>query len=208
MHSIPIGRLQLKASWLALTIIFVLFFAAPLSAQTQFDVFGGYSYIKASVSENGVLLCPGPPCPTKTFGTNPNLNGWEASVEYKLTDAVGFLGDFGGSYGSLPAALGSESTHTNTYLFGPQIAVPARISPFAHVLLGVAHQSTASGAGSGYFFAAHSGNAFAMALGGGVDFKVIPSVWVRVIQVDYLASNFPTNLQNQARISAGVVFHF
>jgi opacity protein-like surface antigen len=198
----------MKAGCLVLGIILILFFVAPLRAQTHFDVFGGYSYVRGSMSEAGVLLCPGPPCPTKTFAANPSLNGWEGNFEYKLTDTVGFVADFGGNYGSLSSSFGNESTHAYTYLFGPQVSFPARVSPFAHVLLGAEHRSTASGTGMGYFFPAHSSNAFAMALGGGIDVKVVPSVWVRLIQVDYLGSNFPTSLQNQARVSAGVVFHF
>jgi hypothetical protein len=198
----------MKSAWLALAITLVLFFAPPLRAQTKFDVFGGYSYIKGSVSETGTLLCPGPPCATKTFTANPNLNGWEGSLEYKFTDSVGFLGDLGGSYGALSSSFGKASSHINIYLVGPQIALPARVSPFAHVLIGVAHQSTDSGAGMGYFFPAHSGNAFAAALGGGLDVKATPLVWVRLIQVDYLPSNFFPNLHNQARVSAGVVLHF
>jgi hypothetical protein len=203
-----------KAVWLTLGIMLIQFSAAPLRAQKQFDVFGGYSYFRASVTETGTLLCPpaGPPCPTKTVSANPNLNGWEGSVEYKLTDAVGVVADFSGHYGSLPTSLGSGSMHAYTYLFGPQISYPARISPFAHVLLGVAHESTASGS-SNFFFPGHSSNAFTMGLGGGIDVRVFaadvrPTLWVRLIQVDYLASHFPSNLQNQARISAGVVFRF
>lgn len=198
----------MKLRWLVFSTILLLFFAAPLRAQTKFDVFGGYSYFHASVSETGTLLCPGPPCPTKTVGASPNLNGWEGSVAYKFADSAGVVADFGGAYGSLPASLGGGSMHTNTYLFGPQVSFPARISPFAHVLLGVAHESLASGVSGGFAFPGRSGNAFTMALGGGIDVKVLPAIWARLIQVDYLGSHFPSSLQNQARISAGVVFHF
>ena len=78
-----------------------------------------------------------------------------------------------------------------------------------HVLAGVAYESTAGGAGSGGFvFPAHSGNAFAIALGGGIDVKLVPSIWVRLVQFDYMGTHFVSSFQNQQRVSAGVVFHF
>ena len=58
------------------------------------------------------------------------------------------------------------------------------------------HESTAAGAGA-FGFPAHSGNAFAIALGGGIDVKVVPSVWVRVIQFGYMGTHFASSFQNQ-----------
>jgi hypothetical protein len=201
----------LKAFWLTLGTVFVLSFVlllpASLRAQDKFEVFGGYSYLRASVNETGTLLCPGPPCPTGTFTDHPSLNGWEGSFMYKPVKDLAVVADFGGNYGSLRSNLGGESTHRNTYLFGPQVSFPARVSPFVHVLVGGVHESTGAGAVA-FFFPAHSGNAFAIALGGGIDLKVLPLVWVRLIQVDYMGTHFVSSFQNQQRVSAGVVFHF
>jgi opacity protein-like surface antigen len=202
----------MKGIQLALGIILVLLFPAFLHAQDRFEAFGGYSYFRASVSETGTQLCPGPPCASRTFSDHPSLNGWEGSLVYKPTKDFGVVADFGGTYGSLPARSGGGSMHTNTYLFGPQVSFPARVSPFVHVLAGVAHESTGGGlgtsAGSSFFFPAHSGNSFPIALGAGIDVKVVPSVSVRLLQLDYLASHFVSSFQNQQRVSAGVVFHF
>lgn len=174
-------------------------------------MFGGYSYSRASVNDTGTILCPGPACPTKTFTDHPSLNGWEASLVYKPAKDLGLVADFGGNYGSLPARSGGGSMHTNTYLFGPQVSFPSHISPFVHVLAGVAHESNAGGLGSGpgggFFFQAHSGNAFAIALGGGVDVDVVHYLRVRLIQLDYVGSNSGASFRNQARIAAGVVLH-
>lgn len=57
-----------------------------------------------------------------------------------------------------------------------------------------------------------SDNAFAMALGGGVDWKASPRIAVRLFQVEYVLTRFgllgsATN-QHNARISGGVVFRF
>jgi hypothetical protein len=74
--------------------------------QDKVEVFGGYSYMRFESS---------------------NLNGFEISGQYKLTDWLGGVADFGGTYGSI-SGIG---TSTYTYLFGPQISVPSdKISPF------------------------------------------------------------------------------
>lgn len=203
----------MKVVWpalgIALVLFVVLFFPSPLCAQDKFDVFGGYSYFRASVSETGQILCPGPPCPTTTVTSHPNLNGWEAGVEYKAFKDVGIVADFGGYYGSLPNSSGGGSLHTNTYLFGPRVSLPGRISPFVQVLAGVGHQSTSSGTNPNlFFFPARSTNAFALALGGGVDVDVTQRVRLRLIQLDYIGFHSGLGFRNQARISTGVVFHF
>src|SRR5437867_5572473 len=102
-------------------LVFFLFSAAPLPAQDKFEVFGGYSYLRASVNETGTQLCPGPPCATATFTDHPSLNGWEGSFAYKPMKDLAVVADFSGNYGSLRSNLGSESTHRNTLLFGPQV---------------------------------------------------------------------------------------
>lgn len=205
----------MKTVGLVLGVVFVLsfalLFAAPLRAQDKFEVFGGYSYLRASVNETGTILCPnpvgGPPCPSGTFTDHPSLNGWEGSFAYKPIKDLAVVADFSGNYGSLRSSLGHESTHRNTYLVGAEVSFPERVSPFVHVLVGGVHESTAAGGGA-FVFPPHSGNAFAIALGGGIDLKVIPLVWVRLIQVDYMGTNFISSFQNQQRISTGVVFHF
>jgi hypothetical protein len=101
-------------------------------AQDKAELFGGYSYMRFHGS---------------------NLNGWEISGQYKFVDWLGGVADFDGHYGSI-SGIG---TSTYTYLFGPQISLPSRVSPFGHLLLGGAHNSTA-GFGS---------SSFSMALGGG-----------------------------------------
>ncbi|HKW31493.1 MAG TPA: hypothetical protein VJN92_00700 [Candidatus Acidoferrum sp.] len=193
---------------IALVLSLVLFSSAPLPAQDKFEVFGGYSYFRASVSETGVLLCPGPPCPTITVSSHPSLNGWEGSFEYKPAKEIAIEADFGGYYGSLPGSSGGGSLHTHTYLFGPRVFLPGRISPFVHVLAGGAHQSSGSGISGNFSFPVHSANAFAIDLGGGVDVDVTERVRIRPIQLDYIGFHSGLGFHNQARISTGFVFHF
>lgn len=152
--------------------------ALPVRAQEddKVEVFGGYSYLR--------------------FRPSPdiNLNGWEGSVQYKFSDWIGGVADFSGHYGS----IGGAGTSTYTYLFGPQISYPGRLSPFGHLLLGGAHNSTA---GVGF-------SSFSMAIGGGIDATVVRDIRWRLVQVDYLLTQFGGGSQNNARISTGIIFRF
>jgi hypothetical protein len=81
-----------------LVIGLCIFASLPARAQdNKVELFGGYSYLRFRNS-SGV-----------------NLNGWEASAQYKFADWVGGVADFDGHYGS-PSGV---STSTYTYLFGP-----------------------------------------------------------------------------------------
>ncbi len=149
----------------------------PAAAQSwHADVFGGYNYTRLDA------------------GGGVNLNGWAASLNLKPVGWFGIVSDFSGSYGS---PFG-PTTSFYTYLFGPQISLPARVSPFAHVLVGGAHITT------GPF----SDSAFATAVGGGFDAKVLPHIYWRIFQADYLITRFASNTQNNVRVSSGIVIHF
>jgi len=162
-----------------LLLMFGLFFLASLSAQAQdtAEVFGGYSYMRFHTSLSG------------------NVNGWEIAGQYKFTDWVGGVADFDGHYGS----LGGIGTSTYTFLFGPQVSLPSRVSPFGHLLLGGAHIS-----GEGF-----GDTSFAMALGGGIDTRISHGrFYWRVIQMDYLITQFGSRSQNNFRLSTGIVIRF
>ncbi len=181
----------------------ILFAATMCRAQDKIDLFAGYSYVRGTVqvTPNSPLQpCP-PNCAPVT--QHVNLNGWEFSGTYKVNAVVGVVGDFSGNYGT----LNGGSTHLQTYLFGPQVSFPARISPFGHVLFGVAHE-TVGPFNTAAFFSPGSDTAFASAFGGGIDMKAAPFLSLRLIQADYLRARFFGHTQNQPRISAGVVLHF
>jgi hypothetical protein len=153
-------------------------FAVSAHAQGYSDkveVFGGYAYLHLD--------------PTST-----SLNGWEGSAQYKFTDWLGGVADFSGDYGS----IGGVGTSLHCFLFGPQVSFPAKLSPFAHVLIGGAHSSI-GGVGD---------NAFAAAIGAGFDYKVEHGLSWRIFQADYLATRFGSNTQNNVRVSTGIVFRF
>jgi hypothetical protein len=164
----------------SLSFSFALFLLISLSAQAQglgdkVELFGGYSYMR-------------------TDSPSFNLSGWELAGQYKVTDWLGGVADFDGHYGS-PNGF---STSLHTFLFGPEVSWPARVSPFAHVLFGGAHVS------SGGF----SDTSFAMAVGGGIDTKLIHGIYWRIIQGDYLPTFFGNSRENNARLSTGIVVRF
>ena len=156
----------------------VLFLASlPAAAQDdKVEVFGGYSYMRLR------------------GGADVNLNGWEASAQYKFRDWIGGVADFDGHYGSQFGV--GESVHS--FLFGPQVSWPSKVSPFAHVLLGGAHFS-AGGIGD---------TAFSMAIGGGMDYQVNDRFSWRIIQGDYLMTRFFGDTQNNGRLSTGIIYRF
>lgn len=143
------------------------------SAQDKIQIYGGYSYFHLDNAP----------------GTS-NLNGWLLSGQYKFAPWLGGVAEFGGDYG------GGQSVHT--FLFGPQVSFPARVSPFFHVLIGGAHFS-APGFGD---------TSFSTAIGGGFDMKVAPAISWRIIQGDYLLTRFGGSTQDNARISTGIVLRF
>jgi hypothetical protein len=179
----------------------VLLFASPSRAQS-IEVFGGYSYVRAPVTFTQTILCPIPGCPTGTNTQHLNLNGWEAGGALKILGPLALAADFSRTSGSFQGA----NTRLQTYLAGPQLRFPGRVSPFAHFLVGAAHESIDTSAGSLTFGPTQT--AFATALGGGIDLKVLPLLSVRPIQIDYLLTHFNSGTQNQPRVSAGIVVHF
>jgi hypothetical protein len=191
---------------------------AVCKAQDKVELYGGYSYFRASVRvvQFGTgTVCPVlvPSCgPSAAITQHANLNGWEFSGEYKFLPFLGAVADFNGNYGTLDGA----GTRVHTFLFGPQVSLPARVSPFAHALFGAAKESqdTISVAcpvilpSCSGFSSLGSDTSFASAVGAGIDIKLARFLKLRLIQVDYVRTQLHGATQNQPRASAGVVFHF
>jgi len=193
-------------------------------SQSKLVVFAGYSYVRSpvTVEEDVSSTCPGPVCPvngnviappTTQFVTpRLSLNGWEFSGTYRFRRWLGATADFSGRSA---AAVRPSNAHQYTYLFGPEVSLPGRVSPFAHLLLGAAHESvsavanpTPDGTGFAFTIPGRTGSSFSTALGGGIDLKLTKHFWLRPVQVDYLLTRFGSTTQNQPRISTGLVFNF
>lgn len=171
--------------------------SVAVSAQDvpKFDLFAGYSYVRANPATSGV--------------DGFNLHGGSASIAYNANSWLSGVADFGGYHSNNILGTGVDGT-LSTYLFGPRLSYRrnSHFTPFGQVLFGVAH----IGGSDGLAFST-SNNSFAMALGGGVDVKITHHFSLRPVQVDYLLTRFDefgngAQNQNNLRVSTGVVFHF
>src|SRR5258708_6878230 len=162
--------------------VFILAVVVLVRAQEypKAEVFGGYQYIR---------LNPG--------GTN--CQGGGGSATGNVNNWLGVAGDFG--YCKVTGLPSGTSAHALNYLFRPRgsYRASAPLTPFAHVLFGGQHFG---GSGGG------SANSFAMALGGGADYKLTEHVALRLIQVEYLYTHFAGTRQNNARIESGIVYRW
>ena len=186
-------KLKLVVSLLAVSL-FGCVSARAQETAPKVDIFAGYSYLQANPGVTGV----------DSF----HLHGGSASVSYNYNNWLGAVADFGGYSNGNVLGTGASGT-LSTYLFGPRVSYRHfhRITPFGQVLLGVAH------AGSSAFGTSNSQDAFAMAVGGGVDYKLFDHFSIRPVQADYLLTRFGvgtagTQSQNNVRISTGFVFRF
>ena len=183
-------KLKLLVSLLAVLSLF----GATAHAQDtpKVDIFAGYSYLRLHPSTAGV--------------SSFNLNGGSASIAYNAKSWLSGVADFGGYNNGNILNTGINGT-LSTYLFGPRVSYRhfGRITPFGEVLFGVAHASSAGTSGSD--------NAFAMTLGGGLDYKWSDRFAIRPVKLDYLMTRFSetgtsNQTQNNLRVSTGIVFRF
>ena len=135
------------------------------------------------------------------------LNGWEGSVEGKIFPHVGLVVDVSQQYGTLSIPFGAfdASERTENYLFGPRVSFRVgKFRPYLHALIGAGHLHESTPPFIGY---EHSETAYADALGGGVDYHLIPRVSWR-LQLDALQTNYHGSWQDNTRFSTGLAVSF
>ena len=98
----------------------------------------------------------------------------------------------------------SSSVNANVtaynFLLGPRVSASVgKFRPFAEALFGGGHVSVNNGVGTDF--------SFATALGGGLDYKIIKPIAVR-LQGDYVRTSFFGGTQDNVRISTGIVLRF
>lgn len=162
-------------------IAFILVFAllTPFAAQAQARKFDAFIGYSFQRLEG--------------FPSNANMSGWEGALTYKFSPYLGVTGDASAQYGTL---TGSRINYHNI-LVGPEVSLPRRISPFIHVLLGDGRSSV---------FGVTS-KTFAVAIGGGVDYRANDLISVRMAQFDVITGS-TKQTSSDGRFSAGIVFHF
>jgi opacity protein-like surface antigen len=98
-----------------------------------------------------------------------------------------------------------------TLAAGPRFTIPvSKTQTFAQALVGLAHGSGSQFPQSGNLLTA-SANSVAFDLGAGVDYSLKKRLSLRILQLDYLRTALPNdvnNWQNNLRVSAGVTLHF
>src|ERR1700760_1827899 len=164
------------------------------------DLFVGYSYVRfntnTTVNEHfnwhGV-----------TGSLAGNVNRWFSLVADLSTYRMKKL---------TPGITGSSYL----FLFGPQFSRRGeKFTPFAHALFGAGRLADINvsvvPSPSQFFNRSFNENAFATALGGGLDWNFNKHVSWRTIQADYLITKFTDgfhNRQNNIRLATGLVLHF
>ena len=178
--------------------------AAFAQGSPKVEIFGGYSYADAEVS---------------------NISkGWNGAVKGNFTNWLGVVGDVSGHYNSQNTTGSEGQTVTNvetkihvyTFTIGPQFTMHiGRVAPFVHLLAGIAHtsHSVSEHAGNLNFSVSDSSNGFAGIAGGGLDIEVTRPLAIRLIQVDYNYIRFDSfgvkGLHSNAiRVGAGLVIRF
>jgi hypothetical protein len=180
-------------------VLALLMIGAAGFAQNSGNVFLGYSGISGYTG----------------WSNTGTLNGAEVSVEGKIAPFAGIVADVSSHYGTLqlpteriieePGSV-DATTRIATYLFGGRLSHSfGKIEPFAQGLVGAAHLHETVSSPSPEF---HYGETcFADAIGGGLDYHLRPRLAWR-LQGDFLQTRFHGGLQDDARISTGLAFHF
>ena len=183
------------------------------SVTPKFEWFLGYSFWRAM--------------PTSQSNCMGYLHGGSTSIAFNLNRWMGLVADFGGYDNSKVTLFSPSASRTfdsdgtaYTYLFGPRFSYRKyeRVTPFFQALIGGTHASSVTIAGctgDQSCTPLASENSLAAALGLGFDVKLTHHIALRLIEGDFLLTNFrdpfATNVQSwqkNVRLSSGLVFRF
>jgi opacity protein-like surface antigen len=206
----------MKVRFLLMMVIATLFGGLAFAQEdTKVELTGDYSYFRFN---------PGLP----SLWNSQNLNGGGGQAALYLNSWFGVAADLQG-YGSYTQCVkpnnpegisGCASATAFTYMFGPQFKYRGlgKVQPFGEVLFGGAHSNFYGSACSNISGICGSinptNNAFAMAIGGGVDISVTSRIAIRLVDADYELTRFGNNFtggnnsQSNFRFQTGVQFRF
>jgi len=208
---------------------FLLLFGTAALAQKQqaqepppkADVFLVYSYLRFN--------------PTLPAARNRSYNGGGGGFTFFMGKYFGLKGEFMGyasttftttvtapvitSRGTIPVGTFSSQANMFTYMFGPVVRLPGKVTPFAEVLFGGSNTNgytdliKSINLGGGTLSSSGTQHPFTMAYGGGLDVNVHHHVAIRPVEIDYVLTRYTnpftgTNNQNNFRYNGGVVFNF
>jgi len=197
---ITVNRRALGLCWAALLLSAAAAYGQGVGGS---EVSLGYSYVRANA----------PPGQCGCF----NMNGVSGEFATGLGHGFSAVADLG-VYRQRNVDGSGSPMRLENYLFGPRLSYrrSPHWTPFAQFLAGGAHARsplygiTIASVG-GTFTGSGAANGFAMSAGGGLDWNAARHVSVRLFQVEYLNTRLPNaanNVQNNLRLTFGVVFHF
>jgi hypothetical protein len=213
-------------------------FSFAQDSTPKMQVFGGYSFV--SVDNAGLsaeTLYAALHEPNNPFAVASNFNGWSGEVQYNFNRVLGVVADVGGRYGTpivssrFATLSGLPKSTGYSFLVGPVFSyrTKSKLTPFAHVLFGFDRTSlsasTISGLVNPVSSTATNSTDATVALGGGLDYRLLRRLSLRLVQADDLRtyhnlnkfydSAFNTALfygmtahQNNIRISTGITVRF
>ena len=185
------------------------------SVTPKFEWFFGYSFWRAM--------------PTSQSNRMAYLHGGSTSLAFNFNRWFGLVADFGGFDNSKVTLFSPTASNTfdsdgtaYTYLFGPRFSYRKyeRVTPFFQALIGGVHASSVSIAGCNgdpSCTPLPTENTLAAAVGLGFDVKLTHHIALRLIEGDFLVTNFrdpfagsgdSQSWQKNVRLSSGLVFRF
>jgi opacity protein-like surface antigen len=204
---------------LATMILTVLIGSSAIAqdATPKVQVFGGYSFVHDDLGKlNGETLDIDLHQPTGTFGLNSTNTGWIGEAQYNLGPVLGLVADFGGRYGkpftAVRGVTGLPNSNAYTIMLGPAFSYRTKssITPFIHLLFGWDRTSLSAsninGPSSVVTSPAVNYTDFALAPGGGLDYKVSKHFSVRFVQVDWFHTSINFNKFYGSAYGAGAFF--
>lgn len=190
--------------------LFIACSAPAALAQDDYDkvnVFVGFSHNRVDTG-----ITDDDPDIDDIVDEREGFNGVNGSVTGNITRYVGLKGDysFHTKTFSDTAFPGVEvRSNLHNFLGGVQFrdnAKETKVKPFAHVLAGAAHATfDVRGLPTPLDFD-DSETGFAMAVGGGLDFRLNDRIDIRAVQFDYNPTRLASETQHNFRIGVGVVF--
>ena len=168
----------------------------PSPANDLFEVSLGYNYIHQG----------------DAYPETKNLHGFDVSAFVRATSWLSLGGDFMGGFGSksypyFASNIDIDSTRL-IYVFGPRVTVwhNSQFKAFVEALAGGVHANADVSLGSRS--ASVSDDGFAMAVGGGFDWRFADHFSWRIVQADYVPTHLGSDWQDNFRASSAIVYSF
>ena len=218
----------------SITVIGTLVLFALVASATDFpkyETYLGFTYVRANQFNQNTGL-------GQAIG-GFDMNGGSFQFIYNFDKWFSGVADVGAVAKQNVGVINADDT-TTFYLFGPRVSYRnhSRFTPYAQIVFGGAtrdvsrHLDVVTGANIPVFpvvtpndlfpgadteitaQVSASQTAFAMAVGGGLDWKLSKRFSIRPVSVDYVLTRFPSLLtgsnhnQNSIRAGAGIIFAF